>query len=212
MRSFPKLLFCLLLALWSGAPLPAKDDATAPKSSDKTKESDKKKDDKKKDKKKDDKNDDKKKDAKKKPEDASDPNGGKLSLPLVAGHPSLGLKIPYYDVKGNLQMIYTIGVATRKDADNVEMKEVQVETYNEEGEPEMTVELPVSSLNLNTKVVTSNTPTTITREDFKLTGDSVQFNTISKEAKLVGNVHMTIYKFQDEAAKSAISPPSGASE
>lgn len=196
MRSFHKLVVCLAsLALWTGAPMHAKDDTVPAKASDKAKEADKKKADKKKD--------DKKKDARKKPDDGNPEaaNGGKLSLPLVKDHDSFGLKIPYYDEKGNLQMIYTIGVATRIDDDNVRMKEVKVETYNTEGEPDMTVELPISMLNLTTKVVTSKTKTTITREDFVLTGDSVEFNTVTKQAKLVGHVHMTVYNLNDEEAK-----------
>lgn len=195
MRSFLKLLCCAaFLTLATGSPAAAKSDPEAENAaatSDKKKDKDKKK-----------KGDEKKKD-KKKGEDKNTPNDGsgpKLNLPLVEGHDSLGLKIPYADSKGKLQMIYYIGVATRLDKDKVRMKETKVETYNDEGEVEMTVDLPVSELDLNTKVVTSNTETKIKRDDFTIRGDSVKFNTVTKEASLVGHVRMIVYDLNDEAA------------
>jgi hypothetical protein len=57
----------------------------------------------------------------------------------------------------------------------------------------MNVQLPVSVLDLNTRIVTSDTHTTIKRDDFTLTGDSVRFNTVTKAGMLAGHVHMTIY-------------------
>lgn len=118
----------------------------------------------------------------------------KMSLPIPPGHPSKGLKIPYYDTKGNLQMVFNIGLGERKDADHIEMSDAQVETYNDEGETDMTVDLPVSTLDVNTRIITSQTKTTIKRDDFKITGDAVEFDTTLRKGKLVGNVHMTIYK------------------
>jgi hypothetical protein len=226
MSWFRKSLLLLLCLLFAGGSLLAKKDDKNPDkkpkdadqaATDKKKEADRKKeglkpDDKKKDKKKKPKDKDKDKDKPKdgdkkaKPENAgaSGDDSGRMSLPLVKDHPSRGLKIPYYDTQGNLQMQYNIGIATRIDADHVKMEEMQVETYNEEGEPEMTLELPVSTLDLNTRVITSQTRTTIKRDDFKITGDSVAFNTVTRQGALVGNVHMTIYDLQDETdGKSA---------
>lgn len=134
--------------------------------------------------------------------------GGRISLPaLVIGYPAKQLKIPYYDTAGNLQMIFTIGVATRQDADHVNMDEMQVETYNEEGEPEMTIDLPASVLDVNTRIITSATKTTIKREDFVITGDSVRFDTKTKQGTLVGNVHMTVYDINEEAPAVSPAPP-----
>ena len=103
-------------------------------------------------------------------------------------------------------MIYYIGTATRLNEDLVDMKDSKVETYNDEGEVEMTVDLPVSQLNLNTKIVTSDTKTTIKREDFTVTGDSVKFNTVNKQAALVGHVHMIVYDLKDESATPPPAP------
>jgi hypothetical protein len=205
MRSSLKLLWAVaFLMLATGLPVGAKSDKPADKAAatpDKKKKDDPKKGDAKK-------GDDKKKDPKKKGEkgDEKNPEGAKLNLPLVPGHPSTGLKIPSTDATGKLQMIYYIGVATRLNADKVEMKDTKVETYNDEGEVEMTVDLPTSELDLNTRIVTSHTETTIKRDDFTITGDSVQFNTLKKQAALVGHVHMIVYDQNDEAATPPPAP------
>jgi hypothetical protein len=134
---------------------------------------------------------------------------GRISIPLLKDHDSKGLRIPYYDLQGNLQMMFNIGVATRLDDDNVLMKEAQLDSYNEEGEPEMTIAIPTSTLNLETRVITSKTKTTIRRDDFALTGDTVEFNTDTKEGKLVGNVKMLIFSFKNmgAAATTPATPP-----
>lgn len=144
-----------------------------------------------------------KKDAKAEPGATPDPavpaGPARISLPLEQGHPSRGLKIPYYDGAGALQMMFNIGQADRLDGDRVDMREMTVDTYNEEGEEEMTIDLPKSVFNLATHVITSATKTTIKREDFVIVGDSVEFDTLSKQGKLVGNVHMTIYNIKSVA-------------
>lgn len=206
MRSSLKLLSGLVI-LTCGIAAFAKSEPEAGKDAPKSeKKDDKKKDDKKKGgddkKKKDDKkkDDDKKGDDKKKKGD--DKKDAGLDLPLVPHIPSTGLKIPYKDAKGNLQMIYYIGTATRLNDDVVEMKETKVESYNDEGEVAMTVDLPVSELNLKTRIVTSQTKTTITREDFTITGDGVKFDTNPdhRVASLVGHVRMIVYDQKDEEA------------
>jgi hypothetical protein len=199
MRLFRKWLIALLSLALAGGAFAKKDkpkdgDSTASTPApDKGKAIDPKKDSKK---------DPKKKDPKAKkgqPGATPDPanpdaeKSSKMSIPLPPGHDSKGIKIPYTDTQGNLQMIFYIGVASRLDPDHMKMRDMQVETYNEEAEPEMTIDLPESVLDLNTRIITSETRTTITRADLKLTGDSVKFNTVTKEGSLVGHVHMTIY-------------------
>lgn len=220
MRSSLKFLALGLALSLAGGVLVCGQDAS-PADAGKTKKAEKLKDgaakkekeDKKKDKGKDgdkSKEKDKEKEKNKKPGKEGDEKSsstGRISLPLEKDHPSKGLKIPYYDGQGNLQMVFNIGVANKIDADNVEMQEMQVETYNEEGEPEMTVNLPTSILNLNTREVTSKTKTTIKREDFVVTGDSVRFNTLTKQGTLVGNVHMTVNNINEEAEPQPTEQP-----
>jgi hypothetical protein len=144
----------------------------------------------------------KKKGAEPKPDatDAADDqqnDKGRMSLPIPKGHDSKGLKIPYYDSDGHLQMIFTIGIANRVDEDHVRMSELQVETFDDKEKSEMVIDLPTSIIDLNTRIITTNLSVTIKRSDFELTGHTMEFNTITKQGKLGGGVRMLIYDRSD---------------
>jgi lipopolysaccharide assembly outer membrane protein LptD (OstA) len=106
-------------------------------------------------------------------------------------------------------MYFNIDSAKRVDEDHLEMTMAKVETYNEAGAPEMTIELPVSTLDLNTRILTSTTPVTIRRSDFELTGDTMVFNTVTRRGRLAGNVRMLIFN-RDEVAKAPAANESSA--
>ena len=147
-----------------------------------------------------DKDKDKNKDAKGKGDgtDATD-DDKPLAIPLVQGQPSLGLKIPRYRPDGKLEMTFIIGEATKLDNDHVKMGNMQVETRDENGDTDLDIDLPVSTLDLNTRVITSHVPFTIKRDDFKLEGSELEFDTKTKKGRLAGHVHMTIYDLKEAA-------------
>ena len=156
----------------------------------------------------------KKKGSGKKPPPSDQTGPSKMSLPIPKGHDSKGLKIPYFDNVGKLQMTFTIGVANRLDEDHVRMSELVVETFDEEGKREMLIDLPSSILDLNTRVISTNERVLIKRHDFEITGKSMDFNTETKRGKLAGNVRMLIYNLEEETgAKSegAEAKPEGTS-
>jgi hypothetical protein len=128
---------------------------------------------------------------------------GKLSVPILKGHDTYGLKIPYTDSEGNLQMIFNIGQASRVDENRVSMKEMHLETYDDDGKAEMTIELPQSVLDLSTRIITTDTNVTIKRSDFQITGRSMKFNTETKQGTLSGNVRMLIYDLGEAEAPVA---------
>ncbi|MEI9894017.1 MAG: LPS export ABC transporter periplasmic protein LptC [Chthoniobacter sp.] len=131
---------------------------------------------------------------------SDDPNAPKktVDVPVIKGHDSIGLRIPYFGSDGKRQMNFTIGVASRLDDNHVNMTDLQVETFNDDGEHEMQIDLPTSVLNTDTSVITTNHPVTIRRSDFILTGESMIFNTKTKQGGLGGNVHMLIYNLVDD--------------
>ncbi len=122
-----------------------------------------------------------------------------MSIPILPDHDAKGVKIPYFDAQGRLQMVFNIGVATRLDADHLKMTETQVETFDDEGASEMLINLPTSTLDLNTRVITSETTVTIRRDDFEITGHTLEFNTITKQGALGGDVQMFIYNLNEES-------------
>jgi len=122
---------------------------------------------------------------------------GELNVPIPINHNAEGVRIPYYDEKGKLQMFFSIVEAKRVDEIHLEMKAVNIDTYNPDGSQEMSVEAKSSILDLNTRIVTSNEPATIRRSDFEITGDTMQFNTKTREGNMSGNVRMLIYQSLD---------------
>lgn len=122
----------------------------------------------------------------------------KMSFPIPEGHDSKGLRIPYMDGEGKKTMYFVIGVARRIDPEHVEMADLEIETFDEEGNSEMAIELPTSTLNLTTRVITTEKQVRIKRDDFELTGETMEFNTETKEGKLGGKVRMLIYNLASE--------------
>jgi hypothetical protein len=122
----------------------------------------------------------------------------KFSLPIPEGHDSKGLKIPYRDADGKLQMTFDIGVARRTDPDHVAMSKLIIETFDKKGEKEMTIDLPSSVIDLNTRVITTEEGVVIKRTDFELAGKTMEFNTATKQGRLGGSVHMKIYNRENE--------------
>lgn len=128
---------------------------------------------------------------------------GKMDIPVSKDHDAKGLKIPYFDGDGKKQMIFTIGVASRIDDEHIGMTETEVETFDESGEHEMTIALPKSVLNATTSVITAKKHVEIKREDFSITGETLEFNMKTKRGTLGGGVKMLIYNLEDEPPVTA---------
>jgi hypothetical protein len=190
-RKFTALAASMLLA-WGGvSPAPAAKKEEKPRETDKKKEAGRKGEK------------EEKKSAGK--GGVTDDGKGKMALPLIEGHDAKGLKIPYFGSTGQIQMIFTIGLASRLDADHVKMADLLVETFDDAGRKEMTIDLPASVLDLNTRVLTTETGVTIRREDFEITSRQMRFNTQTKQGELAGNVRMLIFDL-DEKTASEIKP------
>lgn len=122
------------------------------------------------------------------------------NVPIPVGHEAKGIKIPYYDSAGKLQMIFQIETAKRAEQGRLEMSKVFVETYNDEGKVDLGIDLPTSVLDLKTRIVTSNTAATVRRADFEITGDKLEFNTETRRGQFTGNIRMLIYNLGEESA------------
>ncbi len=188
MRSFPKVSAGIVVgviaaAVLAGGAFAQKKEGEKPKSKDKKEEP----------KKAGDKTD---KDKSAKADTAKET--GKLDIPVSKDHDAKGLKIPYFDGDGKKQMIFTIGVASRIDEEHIGMTETEVETFDENGEHEMTIALPKSELNVTTSVITTKKHVEIKRADFSITGETLEFNMKTKRGTLGGGVKMLIYNIQEE--------------
>lgn len=146
------------------------------------------------------------KDKKTEPEDPDAPPKP-LEVPMPNGRDAKGVKLPIRNAQGKMTLRYLIGVAKKVDDTHLEMTDLQVETYNDEGEHEMTMDLPTSVMDLPTWVITAYKPVRIKREDFELTGNTMIFNTLTKQGGLGGNVKMVIEHLFDEPEKAPEAKP-----
>ena len=65
-------------------------------------------------------------------------------------------------------------------------------TYNPGNKTDLNIDMSDSVLNLKTRVISSQQRTTVRRTDFRIDGDTMQFDTTTRQGTLVGNVKMVI--------------------
>lgn len=136
---------------------------------------------------------DKPKSGKKKKGAASqEENAPAINIPIPPGHTAEGVVFPVFD-KGRLQMNLKMELAKRLDNEHLEAIALNIQTFDENGQPQMQIDMPRSVLDLNTKIVTSDVPVTIRRADFEVTGDTMIFNTDTRFGKMIGKVRMLIF-------------------
>jgi Lipopolysaccharide-assembly, LptC-related len=125
----------------------------------------------------------------------------KIDIPIPVGHDAKGLRLPMRNDQGKLQFILDVEHVLRVDQANVQMHNSIIQTYDDQtGAPSAKIELVNSVMNTETNVITTQDPVVITRDDFRLTGDSAVFNTKTRQGKVVKNVRLIIYN-RDELKK-----------
>ncbi len=114
------------------------------------------------------------------------------NIPLPIGHEAKGLVLPDFDLQGHLRGRFEAESAKRLDEVHIGFHALKIITYTAENQPDLTIELSESILNMKTRILSSNERSLIKRADFNIVGDSVEFDTNSRVGKLVGNVKMVI--------------------
>jgi Lipopolysaccharide-assembly, LptC-related len=136
------------------------------------------------------------------------PTPPRFNIPIPVSHDAEGVKLPYFDAHGRLQMYFNIALARRVDLDHLEMDNAYMQTYDEKGAPDATVFMTRSTLDLNTRIVTSDVPVTVHRADFEIIGQKMVFNTQTRKGQMTGHVRMTIYNRQEMSHASPSPSPS----
>lgn len=117
---------------------------------------------------------------------------GLTDIPLPIGHEAKGLVIPDYDLRGHLSNRFDAGLARRIDVEHIQLRDLKMTTYTPGQKPDLQINMSDSVLNLKTRVISSQQRTTVHRADFNITGDTVQFDTVTRQGTMVGNVKMVI--------------------
>jgi lipopolysaccharide assembly outer membrane protein LptD (OstA) len=136
----------------------------------------------------------------------------KIDIPIPVGHDAKGLRLPMRNEQGKLQFVLDVEKVRRVDQANVEMHNSVIQTYDEQtGAQSAKIEMIDSVMNTETNVLTTHDPVIVSRDDFRLTGDSAVFNTKTRQGKVIKNVRLIIYN-RDELTKKAPEQQASASE
>ena len=114
--------------------------------------------------------------------------GQKIDLPIPVGEPVKGIKIPQYDENGKLTMNLIAETARKLDEKQVELGKLKIE-FNEKEEKTIIVEIPHSTLDMESKVLVADTETAVRREDFEIIGQGAEFDTLARSGTFKGRVH-----------------------
>jgi hypothetical protein len=126
------------------------------------------------------------------------PEGAGLkNIPLTVGHEAKGLVLPNYDLKGHLLGRFEAATAARIDENHVRFTDLKMVTFDEKEKPDFNVEMARAILNLETRVIDSEQRTKLKRADFEIAGDTMEFNTMTHQGTMTGNVRMTIFNQKD---------------
>jgi len=128
---------------------------------------------------------------------------GLKNIPLTIGHEAKGLVLPSYDLQGHLLGRFEAATAARIDENHVRFTDLKLVTYDAQEKIDFNVEMADAVLNLETRVIDSPKRTKIKRADFEIAGDTVKFNTVTRQGTLTGKVHMTIFNDKEITGPAA---------
>lgn len=114
-----------------------------------------------------------------------------IDLPAPVGEEMKGITIPQYDADGKLKMKLSCETARKTDEHNVTIHGLKVEFFEKEGK-DVTVTTDKAMFNLATTLLSTESTTTIKREDFLMVGDSATFDTTKRFGTMKGHVHTEI--------------------
>ncbi len=134
---------------------------------------------------------------------------GTFQIPLPPGKPGLNVRVPDTDAAGKLLSLLMAQKATRLDDDRVKLEGTHFDFNQPDGKQDFHIVMPASILNLKTHMVTSDDPVEISTQEFALTGEKMEFNTLEREGRLIGSVRMVIHNLKQLAAPK---DPGGKSE
>ena len=139
---------------------------------------------------------------------AADEPSRRIDLPVPIGHEVKGLRVPLRTSEGKMDLQFDMESATRLDDQNVEMHTASIQTFDQQSsKPDVKINLKKSVMNMETNVITSQDPILVTRSDFRLTADGMEFNSKTHQGKVFRNIRLLIYDRNELQKKSEDNRP-----
>jgi hypothetical protein len=117
---------------------------------------------------------------------------GAVGKVLPIGEKNIDVKIPSFK-DGIPSSTVRASSMTRLDEENMSMERMDIRLYGKSHQQDVRIQLPTALYHMPSQILSSDSRSRITREDFDLQGDSMIFDTRTGQGKMVGNVRMVIY-------------------
>lgn len=117
---------------------------------------------------------------------------GAFGMLLPLGQKNLDVKIPSFK-DGLPSSLIRAGSMTRLDDEYMEMEKLDIRLFGQIREKDVRVQLVTGEYHMPTQMLSSEQRSRISREDFQLEGDTLIFDTVTQQGKMVGNVQMVIF-------------------
>ncbi len=130
-----------------------------------------------------------------------------LSVPLPIGQKASEIKIPQFNLTGQILSQLLAGQVQRVDDEFLQIKELKLDLYDDRGNSEFRIDMPASIFSTKTRVITSEDPVSIHHRDFDLSGSKLEFDTATRKGRLMGPVTMKIRDVERISPKDAPVPP-----
>lgn len=114
-----------------------------------------------------------------------------LTKHFPIGREFKGVSIPSYE-GDRLKSVMNADTVVRVDEQFLDLVNLVVHVYNEEGEPETTISMDEAAYDLVAGELASKTPSKIEQPRFTMTGETMIYQTHSQVARLVGNVRVIV--------------------
>ncbi|MCB1208040.1 MAG: hypothetical protein KDK97_01875 [Verrucomicrobiales bacterium] len=111
---------------------------------------------------------------------------------MPAGLRNVGVTIPGFS-KGKPSSLVLADSVTRIDENRLIAENMTIQMFADDPRENVTVDLKSATYHMTNQVLRSPTRSKVTRSDFELEGDSLVFDTMTSQGKMVGNVRMVIY-------------------
>ena len=129
-----------------------------------------------------------------------------IPFPLPQGEDANKIRIPETGPDGRLLSQLMALKATRIDNEHVRMNEMNLDLFHPDGKEDFHIIMPTSIFNLKTRIITSQDPVTVHTQDFDLTGEKMEFNTVDRTGRLIGKVRMLVHNLKQVAGGSDTAP------
>ena len=128
------------------------------------------------------------------PKPAADPADAIDSMCKMIPEGRRNLKVHYPGFDNDRPSSLIVAAAmTRINPQEMFAEKLRIDLFGKEDKDNMRVDLKTGTYHLDTKMLVSDERSHVSRADFKVDGDSMEFDMTSSQGKMIRNVRMVIY-------------------